>query len=129
MNSSDSRSDPKTIATNFLQQSARGQAKDAFAAFAAPDFRHHNAYFPGDAHSLMTAMDRNAAQHPDKVLEIQRVLHDGDLVAVHSRVRLKPDDRDIALAHIFRFEDGRIAELWDIAQPAPDDSPNEFGLF
>jgi predicted SnoaL-like aldol condensation-catalyzing enzyme len=34
-----------------------------------------------------------------------------------------------ALAHIFRFENGRIAELWDIAQPAPSDSPNQNGMF
>ena len=36
---------------------------------------------------------------------------------------LKPGDRGIALVHIFRFEAGRIAELWDIGQPVPENSP------
>ena len=31
--------------------------------------------------------------------------------------------------HIFRFEQGRIAELWDLAQPISTDSPNENGMF
>jgi predicted SnoaL-like aldol condensation-catalyzing enzyme len=32
------------------------------------------------------------------------------------------------LVHIFRFDGGLIAELWDIGQPVPEDSPNERGL-
>jgi hypothetical protein len=29
----------------------------------------------------------------------------------------------------FRFEGDRIAELWDVGQVAPADSPNEYGMF
>jgi hypothetical protein len=28
-----------------------------------------------------------------------------------------------------RFENGRIAELWDVGQEIPQDLPNEFGMF
>ena len=45
------------------------------------------------AASLSQAMAANARQHPEKVFEIQRVLEDGDLVAVHSHVRQQPGDR------------------------------------
>jgi len=74
-------------------------------------------------------MEEAAKKNPDKVLEVQRALEDGDLVAVHSRVRQKPADRGAAVVHIFRFEDDRIAELWDFGQPVPEDSPNENGMF
>ena len=30
---------------------------------------------------------------------------------------------------IFRFDAGKIVELWDIAQPEPDAMPNEYGMF
>jgi predicted SnoaL-like aldol condensation-catalyzing enzyme len=74
-------------------------------------------------------MEENAAQNPNKVLEIQRALQDGDLVAVHSHVRQQPGDRGAAVVHIFRFEGDRIAELWDVGQPVPESSPNELGMF
>jgi hypothetical protein len=31
--------------------------------------------------------------------------------------------------HILRFENSRIAEMWDIAQEIPPDSPNALGMF
>jgi predicted SnoaL-like aldol condensation-catalyzing enzyme len=119
----------KDAAIEFLRLVASGSVPEAFRKHAAPDFRHHNPYFRGDAESLMAAMEENAARNPDKVLEIQHALQDGDLVAVHSRVRMKPGDRALALAHIFRFEQNLIAELWDIGQAEPENSPNEYGMF
>ena len=74
-------------------------------------------------------MEENAAKNPDKVLEVQHTLEDGDFVAVHSRLLQGPNDRGAALAHIFRFEGDRIVELWDLGQPVPEDSPNENGMF
>ncbi|MBI3863906.1 MAG: nuclear transport factor 2 family protein [Planctomycetia bacterium] len=57
-----------------------------------------------------------------------RALEDGNLVAVHSRVRPNPEDLGAVVVHIFRFENDRIAELWDVGQAIPKDSPNEHGL-
>jgi predicted SnoaL-like aldol condensation-catalyzing enzyme len=74
-------------------------------------------------------MEENAVANPGKVLEVQRALQDGNLVAVHSRVVQRPGDPGAALVHIFRFEGGLVAELWDIGQPVPEDSPNEHGMF
>jgi predicted SnoaL-like aldol condensation-catalyzing enzyme len=36
---------------------------------------------------------------------------------------------EIALIHIFRFEDGSIIEEWEAAQEVPKESPNENGMF
>jgi predicted SnoaL-like aldol condensation-catalyzing enzyme len=58
-----------------------------------------------------------------------RALEDGDLVAVHSRTRLKPADNDIALIHIFQFKEDKIAELWDFGQQVPNEMINENGMF
>lgn len=119
----------KEIALAFLRAAASGKVREAYQKHVAPDFRHHNAYFPGDAESLMKAMEENAAKNPNKVLEVQRALEDGDLVAVHSRVRMKPGDLGVALVHIFKFQGDRIVELWDLGQPVPENSPNENGIF
>jgi predicted SnoaL-like aldol condensation-catalyzing enzyme len=119
----------KEIAISFLKLAASGNVREAYAKHIAPDFRHHNPYFKGDAESLMQGMAQNAAQFPHKIFEVQRALEDGDLVAVHSRVRLNPEHRGIALVHIFRFREHAIVELWDLGQPVPEVSANEFGMF
>lgn len=119
----------KDTAISFLHLVASGHVREAYQKHVGPDFRHHNPYFGGDAQSLMDGMEDNAAKFPNKIFEVQRALEDGDLVAVHSRVRLKPEERGFALVHLFRFRDDRIIELWDLAQPVPENSPNEHGMF
>jgi predicted SnoaL-like aldol condensation-catalyzing enzyme len=119
----------KDAAVEFLTLAATGRVREAYARHAGSEFRHHNPYFRGDAESLMVAMEENAAQNPDKVLEVQMALEDGDRVAVFSRVRQRPDDRGGAVVHIFRFEGNRISELWDVGQAVPEESVNENGMF
>jgi predicted SnoaL-like aldol condensation-catalyzing enzyme len=119
----------KEAAVAFLQMTAAGQVEQAFARFAAPQFRHHNPHFEGSAAAIQAAMLENAARFPDMLFEVQRALADGPLVAVHSRARMTPIGADIAIVHILRFEDGRIAEMWDIGQAQPDPMPNRYGMF
>jgi len=119
----------KEAAMEFLRLAASGKVREAYHKYVGAEFRHHNPYFRGDAESLMAAMEENAVKNPNKILEIQRALQDGDLVAVHSRVRQKPDDLGGAVVHVFRFEGNLIAELWDIGQAVPENSPNEYGMF
>ena len=119
----------KAAALSFLRLVASGDVQEAYRAHVAPGFRHHNPFFRGDADSLRTAMEENAKKNPNKVLEVQRVLEDGVLVAVHSRVRQTPEDRGGAAVHIFRFEHDRIVEFWDIGQAVPETYVNEHGMF
>jgi predicted SnoaL-like aldol condensation-catalyzing enzyme len=119
----------KDAAVAFLQMTAAGQVEQAFERFAGPQFRHHNPHYPGDAGSIKAGMIENAARFPGMVLEVQRAIAEGPLVAVHSRARLTPDGADIAIVHILRFDGGRIAEMWDIGQAQPDPMPNELGMF
>ncbi len=116
-------------AVSFLKLAASGNVDEAYGNYISPNFRHHNPYFAGDAESLRTGMAEAAAKFPDTTLEVQRIFEEGELVAVHSRVQHGPDEPEISVVHIFRFEGGRIAELWDVGQAAPADSPNEYGMF
>jgi predicted SnoaL-like aldol condensation-catalyzing enzyme len=119
----------KTIAVSFLRLVASGEIADAYDHYVAQDFRHHNPLFRGDRTSLMKAMEENAAQSPNKALDVKRTLEDGNYVIVHSHIRQSSKDHGAAAVHIFRFDGDRIAELWDIGQPIPQDSPNENGVF
>ena len=119
----------KEIANEFLKMAASGRAAEAFQRYASPGFRHHNAWFPGDGPSLMRAMDENAKQNPDKELTIHRTVAEGDQVATLAHVRHKKGELGAAVVHVFRFEGDRIAELWDVGQEVPADSPNRNGMF
>jgi len=120
----------KYAALDFLKLAAAGNVDEAFERHVVDsNFRHHNPGFRGDAPALREAMQANARQNPDKRLEVQRALQDGNEVMVFSRVRQSEDDRGAAVIHLFRFEDGMIAELWDVGQAIPEDSVNEHGMF
>ncbi len=119
----------KKATTDFLELVVAGAIGEAYDKHISADFRHHNPHFPGDAASLQQAMEEKHIELPNKVFEIQRAIADGDFVAVHSRLRMDAKTPPMAVVHIFRFENGRIAEMWDVAQVTPDQSPNEHGMF
>jgi predicted SnoaL-like aldol condensation-catalyzing enzyme len=93
------------------------------------DFKHHNAYFKADAETLMLAMEQSAKEDPNKIFEIQHIIEEGEMVAVHSWLRQNPNELGYAVMHIFRFENNKIIEMWDFAQAVPENMPNENGMF
>ena len=119
----------KDIAVTFLKMASSGNVREAFSKFVGSGFRHHNPFFEGSAESLSAGMAENARQNPNKVFEVKRAIDEGDIVVVHSHVRQKPNDLGAVVVHIFRFENDRIVELWDVGQPIPESSPNQYGMF
>ena len=124
-----SASTKKEIAVSFLKLAASGNVSEAYGNYISADFCHHNPHFRGDAESLKKGMAEAAAKFPGTTLEVQHVFEEGDLVAVHSRVQHGPDEPEISVVHIFRFEADRVAEMWDVGMEAPKESPNENGMF
>jgi predicted SnoaL-like aldol condensation-catalyzing enzyme len=121
-------SNKRGIATSFLILAASGKLDEAYSNVSG-NFRHHNPYFKGDAESLKAGMAEAHQRFPNTTLEVRHVFEEGELVAVHSRVLHGPGEPEIAVVHILRFEDGRIAEMWDVGMGAPKDSPNDNGMF
>ena len=119
----------KKAATSFLQLTASGRTREAYAAFVHDAMRHHNIYFQGDAASLEKAMQENHSAFPNTTLEVKHVLEEGEFVAVHSHVRMGPSEPGVATVHIFRFEGDKIIEMWDIGQLIPGETPNNNGMF
>lgn len=119
----------KEAAQSFLHMVVARDIEAAYEKYIHPDFRHHNIFFQGDRESLLAAMLESHAACPEMTLEIQRTLEDGDLVAVHSRIRPGKNRPEMTVVHIFRFEGPHIVEFWDIGQEIPGDSPNRYGAF
>jgi predicted SnoaL-like aldol condensation-catalyzing enzyme len=119
----------RSLALDFLHHIIAGRVDAALAQHLAPGFVHHNPYFKSDAASLLAGMADSEAHFPGKLFDIQHALEDGDLVAVHARLRFNRHDAGMAVVHLFRFEGDLIAELWDVGQAVPDGVANELGMF
>jgi predicted SnoaL-like aldol condensation-catalyzing enzyme len=119
----------KDMAISFLKLASSGNVREAYSKFVGNEFRHHNPFYEGSAETLMRGMEENARQNPGKTLDVKHAIAEGKFVVVHSHVRHKAGDAGAAVMHIFRFEDGRIVELWDIGQPVPEESSNQYGMF
>ncbi len=120
----------KDAAVAFLRLASSGDVDGAYARFIAPEFVHHNPHFAGDRESLKSAMTEAHRKRPNRLIDVKRVLEDGDFVVTHSRVvRSDPAEPDVAVVHIFRFHGEKVVELWDLGQLLSPDSPNENGPF
>ncbi|MFF1922598.1 nuclear transport factor 2 family protein [Streptomyces sp. NPDC058221] len=56
--------------------------------------------------------------------DIRRLVAEGDYVTMFSRRWLPGGGLDIAVADVFRVQDGLIAERWEVVEPIPADSPD-----
>ena len=119
----------KEMAIDFLTLVTSNNVRDAFKKYVDKNFIHHNPFFRGDSESLLSAMEEDAAKNPNKLFEIRHAVHEGDTVTIHSHIRMIQGDSGFAAAHIFRFKDDFIVELWDIVQRVPENYPNENGMF
>jgi predicted SnoaL-like aldol condensation-catalyzing enzyme len=97
--------------------------------FFAPGYIQHNPMARTGANGLKDFLDWARAQSPDAEHRVKRVFADGDHVIAHVHVIINPGERGNAVVDIFRLEDGRIAEHWDVAQVVPADSANSNGMF
>ena len=66
-----------------------------------------------------------------QALRGEHALADGDLVALHVHNRRSPELRGNAVVDIFRIENGKVVEHWDVVQaiPDPDKAKNKNSMF
>lgn len=119
----------KESALDFLQLVVAGSIDEAYNNYVNMYGKHHNVSYSAEFTSLKQGMIENHDQFPKKRLMVKNVVGEGNMVAVHSNLILRPGEPGMAVVHIFRFEGGKIVEMWDVGQPIPIDSPNRLGAF
>jgi len=66
---------------------------------------------------------------PNNRSEIKRIFADGDYVIVHVHAVREPGTRGNAIVDIFKLENGKVVEHWDVVQPIPETAQNNNGMF
>lgn len=106
---------------------ARKDVRTAFDRFVAVEYVQHN---PGLADGRDAARDALAEMFADPTFdpEVVRLLVDGDVCALHIRVR-RNGEPVAAVVDIYRADGDRIVEHWDVIQPWPATAPSDHPMF
>lgn len=92
--------------------------------FIAEDYIQHNQAVEPGREPLKAFLDTIRTSTPEAVHDVKRAFVDGDHVTVHYHVRRWPGDLGWAVIDIFRIEDGKVKEHWDVMQDVVDGGPN-----
>jgi predicted SnoaL-like aldol condensation-catalyzing enzyme len=107
-----------------------GDVENAFRIYAGASYRQHNPIIEDGMEGVRKFVTWIMANHPDAHGEIKRVFADGDYVILHSHWHgLSVNPRGEAVVDIFRLEDGKMVEHWDVIQPIPETAANNNTMF
>jgi predicted SnoaL-like aldol condensation-catalyzing enzyme len=98
------------------------QVKDGFDRYVGPNFRQHSGMLPDDREAAIRLLSHLlVSEYPASRLLVERTVAQGDLVAVQVFWSQNPaEKRGVARIDIYRLENGRIVEHWEVAQELPE---------
>ncbi|WP_411824105.1 ester cyclase [Leptospira sp. 'Mane'] len=103
--------------------------KEAVERYVGDKYIQHNPYVPDGTEAFLGFFIPFFKENPDSIAEIKRIVAEGDLVFLHVHAKQNKQDRGQAIIDIFRVENGKIVEHWDVVQPIPEKSANTNTMF
>ena len=122
--------DAKRVVLDFFDLAfVNREPEQARDRYLGATYIQHNPTAPDGAAIFPTLIGGLFAQAPEASFHLKRAIAEDDLVVLHYNLKMSPDDLGQAVVDIFRVEDGRIVEHWDVMQPVPAESHNDNGMF
>lgn len=112
--------DPKDLVLACLDAYGRGDL-DAVAPLLRDDYTDHGLPFQTSTRAQWLAMARQLPL-ADMRVDIRLLVAEGGYVTMLSRRQLP--GLDIAVADVFRVEDGLIAERWEVVEQIAEGGPS-----
>jgi len=119
----------KKNVVEFYEQAINKKDFEAASKYLGPRYIQHNPVAPDGAEGLKGFIGFLKSKFPDSKSEIKRVFAEGDYVILHVHAVREPGTRGRAIIDIFRLENGKIVEHWDVAQDIPEKAANANGMF
>ena len=118
----------KTVAA-FEDAALNQKDFDAASRYLGRRYTQHNPNVADGPEGLKGFISFLKDKFPNNRSEIKRIFADGDYVIVHDHAVREPGTRGNAIVNIYKLEDGKVVEHWDIIQPIPEKAVNDNGMF
>ena len=119
----------KKAVVEFYDKAINQKDFGAASAYLGPRYTQHNPNAADGPEGLKAFLQFLKEKFPASRSEIKRVLADGDYVVLHVHAVREPGARGTAIVDIFKLENGKIVEHWDVVQPIPEKAANSNGMF
>ena len=119
----------KKTVRDFYEKAINQKDFEAASKYLGPRYTQHNPLAADGPAGLQNFLQFLRAKYPDSHSEIMRVFADGDYVILHVHAIREPGTAGNAIVDIFKLENGRIVEHWDVIQEIPGKAANANGMF
>jgi predicted SnoaL-like aldol condensation-catalyzing enzyme len=119
----------KKIVREFYDLAINKKDFDAASKYLGPEYIQHNQRAADGAEGLKNFIQFLRTKFPDAHSEIKRIFADGDYVILHVHAVRIPGTRGAAVVDIFRLQDGKIVEHWDVHEDILEKPANQNGMF
>jgi predicted SnoaL-like aldol condensation-catalyzing enzyme len=119
----------KKAVVEFYDKAINQKDFDAAVKYIGPRYIQHNPGAADGIEGLKSFLAFLRDKFPHYHSDIKRVFADGDYVILHVHNVREPGTRGRAIMDIFRLENGKIVEHWDVAQDIPEKTANDNGMF
>ena len=92
---------------------------EAAKKYIGETYIQHNPNVPNGAEPFYTYFEGHFKKNPKSKAVFKRSAADGDLVFLHLNSKLNDQDPGRAVVDIFRVENNKIVEHWDVIQDVP----------
>jgi len=119
----------RNIVLDFYEKAINQKDFDAAAKYLGPKYIQHNQRAADGAEGLKNFLSFLREKYPKSHSEIKRVFADGDFVILHVHAVREPGTSGIAIVDLFRLQNNRIVEHWDVHEDLIDKPANPNGMF
>ncbi|TWT12785.1 nuclear transport factor 2 family protein [Reyranella sp. CPCC 100927] len=119
----------KKVVLDFYEKGLNKKDFEAAAVHFGSRYTQHNPNAGDGPEGFKNFLAFLREKFPNSRSEIKRVFADGDYVILHVHAVRSPGERGVAIIDIFKLENGKIVEHWDVAQPIPEKAANNNGMF
>jgi len=119
----------KKVVVEFYEKGLNQKDFDAASKYFGPRYVQHNPTAADGIEGFKKFIAFLREKFPDSHSEIKKVFAEGDYVILHVHAVREKGTRGNAIVDIFKLENGKIVEHWDVNQPIPEKAANENGMF
>jgi predicted SnoaL-like aldol condensation-catalyzing enzyme len=119
----------RKVVLDFYEKGLNQKDADAAIALMGNRYVQHNPGAADGPEGFRKFIGFLKEKFPNSKSEIKRSFVDGDYVILHVHAVREPGQRGSAIIDVFKLENGKIVEHWDVVQPVPENPANNNGMF